>query len=177
MEIVDLCSGGTGPWVRLREQLVKAGLHVKVTLTDKFPSPEAIQKWTGASQDGIEYLPQAVDALSVPTNLKGMRTMFEGFHHFKPEQARLILQDACEKRVAIGIFEASLKPPQGPIIFLLSPLMTLLGISLRNAIHSTTHLEQVSMDVPAARRSPGNLLGWVGIVFEGIFPKRAEAAD
>jgi hypothetical protein len=53
--------------------------------------------------------------------------MFEGFHHFKPDQARLILQDAAEKRVAIGIFEASLKPPQGPIIFLLSPLMTLLG--------------------------------------------------
>jgi hypothetical protein len=59
--------------------------------------------------------------------MTGMRTMFEGFHHFTPEQARLILQDAFEKRAAIGIFEASLKPPQGPIIFLLSPLMTLLG--------------------------------------------------
>ena len=127
MEIVDLCSGGTGPWVRLREQLVKAGLHVKVTLTDKYPSPEAIQKWTKTSQDGIEYLPQAVDAMSVSTNLKGMRTMFEGFHHFKPTQARRILQDACEKGVAIGIFEASLQPPQGPVIFLFSPLMTLLG--------------------------------------------------
>lgn len=127
MEIVDLCTGGTGPWVRLREQLVKAGLHVKVTLTDKYPSPEAIQKWTGASQDGIEYLPQAVDAMSVPADLKGMRTMFEGFHHFKPIQARLILQDACEKDVAIGVFEASLKLPQGPVIFLFSPLMTLLG--------------------------------------------------
>ncbi len=27
----------------------------------------------------------------------------------------------------MGVFEASLKPPQAPIIFLLSPLMTLLG--------------------------------------------------
>ena len=127
MEIVDLCSGGTGPWVRLCEQLHHAGLQVKVTLTDKYPSPEAIQKWARASLEGIEYLPQAVDAMNVPSHLKGMRTMFEGFHHFKLEQARLILQDACDKGVAIGIFEASLKPPQGPLIFLLSPLMTLLG--------------------------------------------------
>ena len=127
MEIVDLCSGGTGPWVRLWEQLQQAGLRVKVTLTDKFPSPDTIQKWSRASHAGIEYLATPVDAMSVPTRLKGMRTMFEGFHHFKPEQARLILQDASENGVVIGIFEASLKLPQGPFIFILSPLMTLLG--------------------------------------------------
>jgi hypothetical protein len=127
MEIVDLCSGGTGPWMRLRGQLEKAGLPVKVTLTDKYPSPEAIQKWAETSQAGIEYLAEPVDAVNVPTHLNGMRTMFEGFHHFKPEQARLILQDACLKRVAIGVFEASLMPPQGPVIFLLSPILTLLG--------------------------------------------------
>jgi hypothetical protein len=126
-EIVDLCSGGMGPWVRLIDQLEQAGLAVKVTLTDKFPTPEAIQKWAGSSQAGINYMAEPVDAMSVPVRLKGMRTMFEGFHHFKPDQARLILQDAVEKRVSIGVFEASLKPPQGPVIFLLSPIMTLLG--------------------------------------------------
>jgi hypothetical protein len=127
MDIVDLCSGGTGPWVNLRAQLEKAGLSVKVTLTDKYPNPEAIHKWAGASQERIEYLSEPVDAIDVPSHLKGMRTMFEGFHHFKPEQARLILQDAVEKRASIGVFEASLKAPQGPVIFALSPLMTLLG--------------------------------------------------
>jgi hypothetical protein len=124
-EIVDLCSGATGPWVRLRKQLIQAGLNVKVTLTDKYPNPEAIKKWI--SQEGIEYLAKPVDAMNVPNQLRGMRTMFEGFHHFKPEQAQRILQDAVDKRVAIGVFEASLKSPQGPIIFVLSPLMTLLG--------------------------------------------------
>jgi hypothetical protein len=127
LEIVDLCSGGTGPWLKLRPQLEQAGLKVKVTLTDKFPNPESIQKWAGASQGDICYLSETVDALDVPDRLQGMRTMFEGFHHFKPEHARAILQDAVNKRAAIGIFEASLKPPQGPIIFALSPLMTLLG--------------------------------------------------
>ena len=125
LEIVDLCSGGTGPWVRLCAQLKQAGLNVKVTLTDKYPNPEAVKKWV--SQEGIEYLTEPVDAMNVPNHLQGMRTMFEGFHHFKPEQAQQILKDAVDKRVAIGIFEASLKPPQGPVIFVLSPLMTLLG--------------------------------------------------
>jgi hypothetical protein len=124
-DIVDLCSGAAGPWTRLRSQLEQAGLNVKITLTDKYPNPEFIQRW--ALQEGIEYHTQPVDALYVPGQLKGMRTMFEGFHHFTPEHAQRILQDALEKRVAIGIFEASLKPPQGPVIFLLSPLMTLLG--------------------------------------------------
>jgi len=127
MDILDLCSGGAGPWRHLRQQLVQAGLPVKVTLTDKYPNPDALRKWSESSQEGIKYLPEPVDAMCIPSHLMGMRTMFEGFHHFKPEQARLILLDAAEKRVAIGIFEASLMPPQGPFIFLLSPLMTLLG--------------------------------------------------
>ena len=65
--------------------------------------------------------------MNVPPHLKGMRTLFEGFHHFKPEQARSILQDAIEKRVAIGIFEASLKPPLGLFFLLLAPITTLLS--------------------------------------------------
>jgi hypothetical protein len=124
-DIVDLCSGGTGPWARLQEQLQQAGLPVRVRLTDKYPHPEAAQKLAGTARPGIEYYPEPVDALQVPPGLKGMRTLFEGFHHFRPAQARLILQDALESRAAIGIFEASLKPPFALILFLLSPLTTL----------------------------------------------------
>lgn len=126
-EILDLCSGGTGPWLRLREQLEQAGLPVTIKLSDKYPHPEAAREWAEASQQGIEYLVEPVDALNVPPHLTGMRTLFEGFHHFNPEQASAILKDAFDKRVAIGIFEASLKPPLGWLILLLSPLMTLLG--------------------------------------------------
>lgn len=127
MEIVDLCSGASGPWLRLSTQLRQAGLPVKITLTDKFPSPEVFKKWATGSTEGINYLEESVDALHVPPYLHGMRTMFEGFHHFKPDEARLILQEACQKRTAIGIFEASLPMPQAPLIFVLSPLMTILG--------------------------------------------------
>jgi len=126
-EIDDLCSGGTGPWIRLQEQFKQAGLIVSIKLTDKFPDPQAIQKWSEKSRQGIEYLVESVDAMNVPPHLKGMRTLFEGFHHFKPEQAQSILQDAIEKRVAIGVFEASLKPPFGIFLLLLAPITTLLS--------------------------------------------------
>ena len=129
-EIVDLCSGGTGPWRRLQEQFKQAGLFVSIKLTDKYPNPEAVQKWAEAARQGIEYLAEPVDAMKVPPHLKGMRTLFEGFHHFRPEQARSILQDAVEKKVAIGIFEASLKPPLGVFLLLLAPLMTLVSYPL-----------------------------------------------
>ena len=124
-EIVDLCSGGMGPWFQLSKQLEQAGLSVNVTLTDKYPNPESIQKWTETSQQRIKYLAEPIDAMNVPKSLKGMRTLFEGFHHFKPDQAKSILQDAAEKRTAIGIFEASLKPPFGIILLLFSPLITI----------------------------------------------------
>lgn len=124
-EIVDLCSGGTGPWIRLKEHFEQAGLSVEINLTDKYPDPESIQKWSTASRQGIRYLVEPVDAMNVPSHLKGMRTLFEGLHHFKPEQAKAILQDAVEKKVAIGIFEASLKPPFGTILLLLAPFTTL----------------------------------------------------
>jgi hypothetical protein len=129
-EILDLCSGGTGPWLRLREELKQAGFEVTIHLTDKYPNPKAVQKWAQAAPEGIKYLTEPVDATKVPPHLTGMRTLFEGFHHFKPEQARSILQDAIEKKVAIGIFEASLRPPLGIPLLLLSPLMTLVGYLL-----------------------------------------------
>jgi len=125
MEILDLCSGGTGPWLRLQKHLENAGLPVTIQLSDKYPNLEAIQKWAAASPRGIEYLAEPVDASHVPAHLKGMRTLFEGFHHFKPEQARSILQDAVEQKAAIGIFEASLMPPMGLLLLLLAPITTI----------------------------------------------------
>lgn len=125
-DIVDLCSGGTGPWIHLQEQLHQAGIKVKIVLTDKYPNPNSIQNWKESSRHGIEYLGESVDAMNVPSHLGGMRTLFEGFHHFQPEEAMAILNDAMDKKVAIGIFEASLKPPLGIFILLMSPIMTIL---------------------------------------------------
>lgn len=120
--IVDLCSGGSGPWKHLVDQLAEAGLSVTVTLTDLYPHPESVH----TDDPHITYHSAPVDATNVPIALTGMRTLFEGFHHFQPPQAKAILFDAARKREAIGIYEASLKPPFGPVLLVLSPVITLL---------------------------------------------------
>lgn len=122
-EIVDLCSGGSGPWLNLKKQLFDAGFPVTVELTDKFPAPDTVAKFQNSD---LMFLPDSVDAMHVPPDLKGMRTMFEGFHHFNPERAKKILLDAANQKAAIGVFDASIKMPAGLILMLLSPVITIL---------------------------------------------------
>ena len=129
-EIVDLCSGSSGPWAKLYGQFAEAGCPVSLTLTDEYPNPAALQEWAGDVHPGIEYLTDPVDARRVPPHLKGMRTLFEGFHHFKPEDSRSILYDAYAAQAAIGVFEVTLKPPLGYFLLLLAPLSTLAGYLL-----------------------------------------------
>jgi hypothetical protein len=123
--IVDLCSGGTGSWIRLKRDLLRAGLKVRVRLTDKYPNPASLEKWPEELRQGIEYVRESVDALNVPDHLKGMRTLFAGFHHFRPEQARQILRDASDKRTPIAVFDPSgIRSPLGLLALLLfAPLL------------------------------------------------------
>ena len=41
----------------------------------------------------------------MPDELGGFRTLFNAFHHFPPERARAILEDAVHKGQGIGVFE------------------------------------------------------------------------
>jgi hypothetical protein len=114
--IVDMCSGGGGPWLDLARQLQcrdaaadSAGLQV--WLTDKYPNLEAFQSVSASSDHHITFYPEPVDAMKVPGALKGLRTMFTSFHHFPPEDARAILQNAVDAGESIGIFEATKRAP------------------------------------------------------------------
>jgi len=104
--IVDLCSGSSGPILGVMEQLDK-GEHypVRVVLTDRYPNLDAFQAKAVASNGQVAYEENSVDALKVPPHLDGFRTLFVSFHHFRPGDARKILQDAVTKKVGIGVFE------------------------------------------------------------------------
>jgi len=47
----------------------------------------------------------SIDVTNVPCHLNSMRTMFTGLHRFRPEVARLILEDTVKKGNPIGGFE------------------------------------------------------------------------
>ncbi len=102
--VVDLCAGAGGPVAALREELARTGLSVRFILTDKYPNYDAFRE-IATNHPGIEGHGAPVDATAVPSQLTGFRTVFNAFHHFKPEDARAVLHSAVSARQPIGIFE------------------------------------------------------------------------
>ncbi len=123
-EIVDLGSGGGGPWIELSARLTELGVDLSaVTLTDAFPNTTAfahVERRTGGRVRGLR---SPVDATAVPEALSGFRTMFTAFHHFPPARAEAILADAVRHRRGIAVFEMTTRS----VTFLLGmPLLALL---------------------------------------------------
>ncbi|RJP32356.1 MAG: hypothetical protein C4536_06265 [Actinobacteria bacterium] len=128
-DIVDLCSGGTGPVLLIQEQLGSRERYpVRVTLTDKWPNIEAFKAAAAQAASRISYVADPVDATDVPEGLRGFRTLFASFHHFRPEEAKKILADAARRGEGIGVFEFTGRNPGIFLIMLLSPLYLLLAM-------------------------------------------------
>ena len=128
--IIDLCSGGGGPWLTLERALAKYG-PVRVELSDLYPNIRAFREVHDRSGGRVMFRPEAIDATAVPAELRGVRTIFNSFHHFPPTVARAILADAVRQRRAIGIFEGVSHraigllavPLQLPAILVLTPFV------------------------------------------------------
>jgi hypothetical protein len=110
--VIDLAAGSGGPWRSLRDEVAAArgGRAPEVIATDLYP------------RAGV----RAVDARSVPADLSGVRTMFDAFHHLRPDDARAVLADAHARRAPILIAEATSR--RAPVViasFLLIPLLVL----------------------------------------------------
>ena len=103
-KIVDLCSGGGGPVlevVRILEQ--EHGIHPHLTLTDIIPNLQTASEINGVGNDRV-YKTEPIDATNVPRELQGVRTVFSGFHHLRPELAFGLLKNAfdCRQHIFIG---------------------------------------------------------------------------
>lgn len=128
--VVDLCSGGGGPWLTLAPELETTGA-VSVELTDLYPNVEGFADLRARSGGKLAFRTSSVDATDVPAELDGVRTMFNCFHHFPPDLARAILADAVRKRRGIAIFEGVdsrllpvlAMPMQVPAVLLLTPFV------------------------------------------------------
>jgi hypothetical protein len=127
--IVDLCSGSGGPWSSLVESLTREDdSQYNITLTDWAPnlsSLAAIKQRAGAH---ISFSASSVDATNVPAELTGFRTIFAAFHHFNPDQAQNILQNAVDNHVGIGIFEITERTPMGFLVTILGGAMAFITV-------------------------------------------------
>jgi hypothetical protein len=125
-EVVDLCSGGGGPWLRLSQDFEEQhGFPLKVCLTDKYPNREAFERARTTSGARVGFCASPVDATKVPAELRGFRTMFSSFHHFGPEAARSVLRSAVESRQGVGIFEAAKCSPRTMLLIFWVPVLAL----------------------------------------------------
>jgi hypothetical protein len=125
-EIVDLCSGGSGPTPRVVSLLRERGLPVRATLTDFYPNVAALERACAASGGALDYSEKPVDATRVPESLRGARTIWNAFHHFRPEQAREILASAVRARRPIAVFEILSREPLFLLSLVFSPLVAVL---------------------------------------------------
>ena len=124
--IVDLASGGGGGWLKLSEHLKTELPNTKVILSDFYPNINAFRYNVNKIGGHFSFNENSVDALAVPSDLKGFRTMFLSFHHFKPKQAQQILQNAVNAGQPIAIFEAQERTISKFIQFFFSPIFVLL---------------------------------------------------
>ena len=118
--IVDLCSGGGGPWLRLEPALAARCPTIEIYLTDLHRNAVTGERLTSGR---IKSHPESVNALRVPPELTGFRTLFTSFHHFQPDEARALLRDAVASRSGIGIFEGTQRKFSGIVGMLFTPLL------------------------------------------------------
>ena len=107
-EILDLCSGSGGGVDILQKDLSDlTGKVIKLTMSDKYPNIEPYELLKKISNGGLDYIKDSVNALNVPKDFNGIRTMFSALHHFKPEQVKEILRDAVVNNSPVCFFEGA----------------------------------------------------------------------
>jgi hypothetical protein len=106
--VVDLCSGAGGPILTLAARAeAELGFAPEVVLTDLNPEPQSLTAARARTRLPVRVELDSIDARAIPERLHGVRTLFDAFHHFRPDDARRILADAAARRARLLIVEAT----------------------------------------------------------------------
>lgn len=103
--ILDLCSGGATPILSVQEKLLSNSHVVPVFISDKSPNLSAFRHLEQLTKGRVSAVFTSVDAMNVPSNINGFRTLFTSFHHFNVHDGEKIILDAIKNNQGIGIFE------------------------------------------------------------------------
>ena len=85
--VLDLCSGGGGPWLGLARDLEWQEYYpVTVYLTDRCPNRKAFERLQSRSELTVKFDSRSIDALRVPTDLHGFRRCSPHFITSRPRK-------------------------------------------------------------------------------------------
>jgi hypothetical protein len=98
---------------------------LQICLTDKYPYAKTFDNGKSLGRKRVRFHSVPVDAMQIPDQLNGFRTIFSSFHHFQPLEARAILQDAVNKQRGIGIFEVAGRRAGTVLLTILMPVWSL----------------------------------------------------
>lgn len=127
-EIIDLCSGGGGPMLSIAESLLQNDSAVHVTMTDLYPDQGGMQLASDRAIPGLRYDGETVDALNISSDRAGLRTLFNAFHHLRPEIAQGVLASAVKGRRPIAVVEVLQRKPLAVLGMLFMPIISLLVV-------------------------------------------------
>lgn len=104
--LLDLCSGGGGTILLLRtywKKKLNIPFHAK--LTDLYPNLSAFSYISTLTEGDISFDPNSLRATEVGQDPEAFVTIFNGFHHFSPEEAEVFFSRITSQNMPVGIFE------------------------------------------------------------------------
>jgi hypothetical protein len=110
-EVLDLCSGTGGAALMLADEFLRLDIvPPRIILTDLFPRVGLRSEIPDKLSDSVQYWPESMNATQVPKGLADgrPRMIHNGLHHFPPDAARAILEDAVNN--SSGIFVSEIFP-------------------------------------------------------------------
>jgi hypothetical protein len=117
-KVIALCAGSGGGIVDVAKELPP---EIRIVLT-------GLRPYAGFSSDSptMIYDPCSIDATRIPADLQGARVVYGSFHHFRPKDARAILESAVRAGEPIAVFEGTERSLRGLAACLFIPLLVLI---------------------------------------------------
>jgi len=131
--VLDMGSGGGGPISTLMRAAQKDHVAMPlVVLSDLHPSPAHYAQLASRLGSRIDYVAEPVSATNVHRKEFRLRSLCSAFHHFPPDMARRIIEDAVQNCDGIFIMEPFDRDFRrffmvllmGPVLYMLAPFLS-----------------------------------------------------
>ncbi|TKD03915.1 hypothetical protein [Polyangium fumosum] len=128
-QVIDVCSGGGGGALYAMRALRDEGRgDVRFVLTDRYPNEAGRARVAERKDPGLVYREESVDALAVPPELDGVRTMWSALHHFPPEAVAALVASTVRDGKPLAFFDVAASPALRRLPGVLAPLA--LGVNM-----------------------------------------------